>query len=845
MLLDKKKTAILLYSLFLSIFSTISIAESSETKKVSLRVDGNKTSGFYVTILANNTPINNQSECGEFSSWFQNAEASVKDSIENWKATEWKGNSSHVELKGKAMLKHVVEIWITVTYDVINQNIVRKQISFYQSDMPVIFLKTTNRIEPVAPPQNYWSFDQPVCKGGYLRDLFPAIGYRTSDGLTVGLLADAGFRNHYTRIFRRRPELNKQGGLTDLKELPDTRLFEICLPKEREKGNHYISQTFGEIIYKDKTSALVEPIKINDNFKTFGDCQATIKDGIFNVSGTAKRKGHGGISLPTKFNKDGFYTIRFKYRSSGKLATRLWMMSEDRTSMKDLALTCDAIPESKDWSVFEKDFCVVNSQAQPVEFFITRDWNSKTGKYNFEFKDLKILSEKTASKPFDRLNIGQKLEKTVFIFVDDKLKNTMHDLRLASQTYLAEGLGFEGSQPEKVFYATLMSLAWITEPTDFHPHVVPSIYYAPDMYNRDSAYSIWACHNRELNEKIFLRWGTAQSPNGAIDTIITPQMGSIEAKCNEATPEWLTWAMINRRRYNTPLPMDRITKAAQYCLNTFDPDRDGICRSQFVMGMNDILDYPQWTEDLAINQGVWAITLRVIRELNIPEISETISDAYIEKAEKAYRSYYNPDKELFCPKHCIDNVICLDSLHPEYMSLWLFKHKMLTDEMVIKTLDKLPMLWPCEDAPFVKEGKKGVISPLSIWLKEDAPNGWSYFTDKFHPTMNEAFGKKYANHARDGIYCNGGSWMRPEVLAYAVGKMHGWEKADTRIINRLWAEINLCENFPTSQEYLSTNPAKQNTCFHRVFCWNVFALQALEMIGQRTPQMDPDYKAGK
>ncbi len=28
------------------------------------------------------------------------------------------------------------------------------------------------------------------------------------------------------------------------------------------------------------------------------------------------------------------------------------------------------------------------------------------------------------------------------------------------------------------------------------------------------------------------------------------------------------------------------------------------------MGMNDIVDYPEWTEDLAINQGVWAVTLR-------------------------------------------------------------------------------------------------------------------------------------------------------------------------------------------------------------------------------------------
>jgi len=161
--------------------------------------------------------------------------------------------------------------------------------------------------------------------------------------------------------------------------------------------------------------------------------------------------------------------------------------------------------------------------------------------------------------------------------------------------------------------------------------------------------------------------------------------------------------------------------------------------------------------------------------------------------------------------------------------------------MVINTLEKIPMFWPREDAPFAEEGKKGVVAPVSIWLNKDAPNGWSYFTDKYYPVMNEEFGKTYANHACDGMYYNGGSWLRPEILAYAAGKMHGWKKADARIANRLWAEINLWRDFPTSQEYLATTQANMDKCYHRVFCWNVFALQVLEMIGWRTPQMDPDY----
>lgn len=175
------------------------------------------------------------------------------------------------------------------------------------------------------------------------------------------------------------------------------------------------------------------------------------------------------------------------------------------------------------------------------------------------------------------------------------------------------------------------------------------------------------------------------------------------------------------------------------------------------------------------------------------------------------------------------------------MSLWLFNRKMLTDEMVINTLDKVPTFWPREDAPFPQEGKKGVIAPISIWLKADDPKGWSYFTEDYHPVANREFAKSYANKARDGMYYNGGSWLRPEILAYAAGKMHGWDKADARIANRLWAEIHLCEDFPTSQEYLATTEKNRDRCEHRVFSWNVFALSALEMLGQRAPEMDPDY----
>jgi Tfp pilus assembly protein PilF len=60
--------------------------------------------------------------------------------------------------------------------------------------------------------------------------------------------------------------------------------------------------------------------------------------------------------------------------------------------------------------------------------------------------------------------------------------------------------------------------------------------------------------------------------------------------------------------------------------------------AQFVMGQLDVIDYPQGTSDICENQGMFAVTLRVIKELKIAGVSEQISEAYIEQAEAKDRS---------------------------------------------------------------------------------------------------------------------------------------------------------------------------------------------------------------
>jgi hypothetical protein len=395
-----------------------------------------------------------------------------------------------------------------------------------------------------------------------------------------------------------------------------------------------------------------------------------------------------------------------------------------------------------------------------------------------------------------------------------------------------------------------MMLCWIASPESFRPILAPSIWYsaAGEMYMRDSFFALNGIHNRELNEGVFDVWAENQGEDGAINTLVEPNLANVERKSNDSTPLWLMWALLNKRRFGTKLPAEKVRKAAEYCLRTYDPRGDGVCWAQFVMGQLDVIRYPEGTSAICENQGILAVTLRVIKELQIPGVSETIQESHLARAEELYRSYYDPIKKFLRPARDIDDAIGFAEIFPEYLSLWLFNRKLLTDEMVVNHLDRIPVMMPRAGCPFPQA--KGTVRPILIGLRgpnkpnlNDKPDkndkSWSYFDEKWHPMISDSFATTYANHSADGIYYNGGSWMRIEICGYVAGLLHGWSPAKDAIANRLWAELNIAQ-FPTSQEYIATAPSNPYYGYHRVFAWNSFVLQALELAGLRTAGMDPD-----
>jgi hypothetical protein len=809
---------------------------------LTLKVTGDATLGFGISLLLNGQPLARHNQGGEFSAVFQNEERSVEDQVKDWKATSWTGDAARVSLNGECKLQNLnTTVVVRVDYDVVSSNVVRKKIRLRQSDEFLLFYQLDNRLEPAAAPARFWSFDRLDWQGGSLHEYFPAAGFRTQNGLCVGLLTDAGYRNQWTRLIRRDGRPVKPAP----QRIPDAHLYTGSGPEQRSQGNYFVQQTFGEVTVQtdgeDDSQAVALPG--TSSWKKQGEATWEERDGVTIVF---TRSSDDGVMIPFAAMGSEVYALRMRYRSAAPVALQIWEVDEQLRKVDDITLYDDGLPASPEaWAEFRTTVFVPRLQGYGKALFLSvapseqaTKLDAPSGFAKIEVSGLQVRRVATRREPYHRLEMDRAAEKTVFVFADEGVPDTVRGHRLASQCYLAEGLEFKGSDTEKVVYTDLMMLSWIAGPESFRPILAPSIWYsaAGEMYLRDSFFALNGVHNRELNESVFGLWGENQGEDGSINTLVEPNLANVERKSNDSTPLWLMWGLLNRRRFGTRLPMQKVRKAAEYCLRTYDPHEQGACQAQFVLGQLDVIRYPEGTSVICENQGVLAVTLRVISELHIPGIS--ISEEHLRRAEELYRSYYDPERKFMRPARDIADAIGFAEIFPEYLSLWLFQRKILSDEMVVNHLDRVPVMMPRKECPHPEAG--GTVRPILIGLPAKGI-GWSYFTEAWHPMISDSFALNYAKHGMDGIYYNGGSWMRIEVCGYVAGMLHGWSPARKAIANRLWAEINVDPDFPTSQEYLATDSAHPFFGYHRVFAWNSFILQALELAGLRKSEMDPDY----
>lgn len=795
-------------------------------QSLSLAIAGDSISGFSVDIRDNGRPLITSTE--ELSLRLSNNDLTAMASLPHWKGSSWTGNSQHITLKKESYIQELdASLTVSVSYDVVNDTIVKKTVELFQSSMPGMLYLLKETARPAEIPRRYVTFEYDSFPGGLVHEMFPSAGFITPAGKVVGFLTDAGYKNQYTRNTRRRFS-GRGGGFVGMRRLPDPALFSVASLPEKALNDHYISQTFGELYNLDAGGST--DLKMPAGFLKEGNAAIEESNGTISIAGHPG--GRAGIEFIAPFKDQEVYTISFSCKGNTPLALKLFRIRNGQKTieLEDGVKYIDNFPATDTgWTVFKGSILVPYIEHDSVAMFI----GTQSGKEcSLLIKDLHFTEHQPLRQPYNVLPLGEKITKTTYVFVEPWRSH--QQFMISSQERLAEAKGFKGSQVEKMMYANFNMLTWITDVNDFTPFNVPNMNYAPDMYNRDSYFSTVSTYNKALNLSLWEQWGRTQTAKGGIGTIITPLMGSVEAKDNEATIEWLMWAMLNKRRFGAGLPKEKIKKAVEYVLHEFDAAGDGICRSHFPLSQVDIIDYDPKTDRLGVNQGMLAIALRTIRELGFD-----ISESHIQKAEAAYRGFYDAKRKHVLFDRNFPDIISLTDLEPEFFSLWLFNRPILTDDMVKNHLDQMPVLNKVPNSP---HPEFGTTAPICVRLTNDA-KGFAYMSRDYQPF--EKFGEEnYSDGRNDGFYYNGGSWFRAEYCAYVAGLKHGWKKAIPLMENRVWAEIYLNPAWPFSKEFIPTKWTDTNSWWPSTkgLCWNVFMLMADEVAGLRTPSMDPDYK---
>src|SRR6266436_3310527 len=343
-------------------------AISTETDGLTLKVSGDLTSGYGAVLVFNGRPILRHNQGGEFSALFQNEERSVEDHVNDWKATSWSGDATHVALEGECKLKNLnTTVFVHVDYKRITARVVRKKIRLRQADMFLLFYQLSNRLEPQESPAKLWSFDELDWQGGAVHEYFPAGGFRMKNGLCIGLLTDSGCRNQWTRIIRRDGRPVKPAP----RRLPDANLYSGSSPEERSSGNFFVQQTFGEVTQQvaGAPSAQSVPLPEISSWRKIGAATLEERDGAASLS---TRRTEDGVIIPFGLSGSAVLSLRLEYRSAAPVALEIWRVDEKLHKINDITLYNDGLPQSPEaWSEFQTTAFLPEWQGHGIALFLS------------------------------------------------------------------------------------------------------------------------------------------------------------------------------------------------------------------------------------------------------------------------------------------------------------------------------------------------------------------------------------------------------------------------------------------------------------------------------------------
>ena len=632
-----------------------------------------------------------------------------------------------------------VELALKVSYSV-HEHLLTKKIVCYQNQVSDLRIAISQRIRH-KDTTKIWSFGgtqnpDRVIYGGFGRQSFPAAGMLLENGNVLGILMDTGIANEWSRWHLRRTA----DGNAPVVSAYDPMLLEESVRNKEIRinaGQYYpVHRIPFEQMEKENASA-------------FG------------------RRGYVYLLECNVLQAPAALTVT----AGGKtVSARTW----DECGRQVLELA-----ELDETALLE-----VHWKENQIEL-------------------LHLYERNQNLHPWHHLKQDEEKSYRYFFFVD-RFDYTIRNLRKYSQIRLAEALEFEGTAAEKILYADFKMLNWMAEPGLDRPLCVPSIDYF-EMYFRDVFWSVNGVEDEWLNTTILKMVERTMDAGGWVDNIITPYFGSIEKTDNEINYLYLIWNYLNQKRFGHKPDRKRLEKVVHLLTDRYDLDKKGRVKINNPQSLMDVMwqDHPSF---FAVSQGYYCVAMKTALAFEIPGVDIQ----YVERTRREYAAYYREDQkdkkylQTFLENGLGQNgedmgiISCLD-MEPEFLSLYLFGESLLGKQIVIDTLNQMPIFEDC-------------LMPIIAYADG------TFFTRERNPFSGGMFWEP-------GRYANGGSYLRPQYIAMAVGKYHGWEKADLLMEKRIRAEFETCEEYPVSIEYLHTLGEPQKASSHKVFAWNVFVNQ--------------------
>ena len=150
----------------------------SWSQDLSLKVAGDDKQGFIVNIYDGGQILIQNTE--EFSLRVANLDLSELIEIPAWRGSSWTVDENEVHLSRETYVPELdLNLSVGVTYEVINQNIIKKTVDLFQSGMPSLYYTIAETAKPAEPPLKYVTFEYDDFPGGFAHEIYPSAGFIT------------------------------------------------------------------------------------------------------------------------------------------------------------------------------------------------------------------------------------------------------------------------------------------------------------------------------------------------------------------------------------------------------------------------------------------------------------------------------------------------------------------------------------------------------------------------------------------------------------------------------------------------------------------------------------------